>query len=287
MMLKRKATEVRERVAGSAELAAALARDKKFRKRLLSAIAHTETARRRAARRIGIVATAKRLAADEQLRDELRDASANLRQAWSRVEAKRSHRLRTLIVLVGAGAAAASLPPVRRRLAALARTANIGRARRVSVIQEAIEVEVPVSTAYNQWTQFEDFPLFMDGIDDVQQLDDTRLHWVATIGGRTAEWDAKILQQDPDSQISWISQDGKKTRGTVSFEPRGEARTVVRLSMSYHAEGPVETLGSAAGLDQQRVRGDLERFKTFIESRGQESGEWRGKVSAGKRKSQG
>jgi uncharacterized membrane protein len=286
-MLQRKATEVKERVGGGAELAAALARDKKFRKRLLSAIAHTETARRRAAQRIGLVATAKRLAADEQLRDALREASANLRKAWSRVEKKRRHRLRNaLLVLAGAGAVA-SVPQSRRWLARLLRTANIGEGTKARVIQEAIEVDVPVSTAYNQWTQFEDFPLFMEGIDHVQQLDDTRLHWVATIGGRTAEWDAKILEQEPDSQISWISEDGKKTRGTVSFEPRGEDRTLVRLSMSYQAEGPVETVGSAAGLDQQRVRADLERYKTFIESRGQESGAWRGKVSTGKRERQG
>ena len=148
-------------------------------------------------------------------------------------------------------------------------------------IEESIDVEVPVRTAYNQWTQFEDFPLFMEGVDHVQQLDDTRLHWVATVAGKTNEWDAKILEQHPDKQISWISEDGKKTRGTVTFEPVGESKTLIRLSMSYQAEGVAETLGSAAGLDQRRVRGDLERFKELIESRGAESGAWRGEVSAG------
>jgi uncharacterized membrane protein len=142
-------------------------------------------------------------------------------------------------------------------------------------------VNVPVATAYNQWTQFEDFPLFMDGVDHVQQLDDTRLHWVATVGGRTAEWDAKILEQHPDSQISWISEDGKQTRGTVTFEPLGDSRTLVRLSMSYRAEGVTERVGSAAGLDARRIRGDLERFKELIESRGAETGAWRGEISAG------
>jgi uncharacterized membrane protein len=122
----------------------------------------------------------------------------------------------------------------------------------------------------------------MEGVDDVHQRDDTRLHWVATIGGRTAEWDAKILEQHPDKQISWVSEDGKKTRGTVSFEPIGEDKTLIRLSMSYQAEGPIEQLGSAAGLDAKRVRGDLERFKSLIESRGTESGEWRGEIDAGK-----
>jgi uncharacterized membrane protein len=127
----------------------------------------------------------------------------------------------------------------------------------------------------------------MDGVDDVKQLDDTRLHWVATIGGRTAEWDAKILEQHPDRQISWVSEDGKKTRGTVSFEPLADNRALIRLSMSYKAEGPVETLGSAAGLDRQRVRGDLQRFKELIESRGAESGAWRGEVEAGQTETSG
>ena len=101
----------------------------------------------------------------------------------------------------------------------------------------------------------------------------------------TAEWDAKILEQHPDEQISWISEDGKKTRGTVSFEALGESKTLIRLSMSYQAEGPLEQLGSAAGLDAKRVRGDLERFKELIESRGTESGEWRGEIEAGKTES--
>jgi len=139
---------------------------------------------------------------------------------------------------------------------------------------------VPVSTAYNQWTQFEDFPLFMEGVDHVQQLDDTLLHWAATVAGKTNQWNAKIIEQHPDRQISWISEDGKKTRGTVSFEPRGEKKTRVSLSMSYQAD-PFEAVGSAAGLDAHRVRGDLERFKELIESRGTETGAWRGEVTAG------
>jgi uncharacterized membrane protein len=121
----------------------------------------------------------------------------------------------------------------------------------------------------------------MEGIDHVEQLDDTRVHWVATVAGRKAEWDAKILEQHPDRQISWISEDGKKTRGTVSFESLGPSKTRIQLSMSYKAEGPAEMLGSASGLDAKRVRGDLDRFKELIESRGAESGAWRGEVSAG------
>src|SRR5258708_4122423 len=125
----------------------------------------------------------------------------------------------------------------------------------------------------------------MEGVEHVEQLGDTRLHWIANVGGKIVEWDAKILEQHPDKQISWISEDGKKTRGTVSFESLGESKTLIRLSMSYQAEGPLEQLGSAAGLDAKRVSGDLKRFKELIEGRGTESGEWRGEIEAGKTES--
>jgi uncharacterized membrane protein len=281
MLLRRKkTTEVKDSLVSGAELVAALAADKKFRDQLLAAVSHGERARVRAARRVGRLAAARRLVADDELRRELTEAVASLRRAWLQLQAKRSHRLRnTLLVLGGTGAAAVGVLPQSRRW--LARRLPGIPLRRPRVVDEAIEVEVPVQTAYNQWTQFEDFPLFMEGVDHVQQLDDTRLHWVATIGGRTGEWDAKILEQHPDSQISWISEDGKKTRGTVSFEPVTASRTRVRLSMSYQAEGAAELVGSAAGIDARRIRGDLERFKGLIESRGAESGAWRGDVSAG------
>ena len=149
------------------------------------------------------------------------------------------------------------------------------------VIESTIEVDVPVSTAYNQWTQFEEFPRFMAGVEEVRQLDDTRLRWVASVGGRRAEWDAKILEQHPDRQISWISEDGKKNRGTVSFEPLGESRTLVRLSLGYQVDGFVEAVGAAAGLERRRINGDLVRFKELIESRGAETGAWRNDISAG------
>jgi uncharacterized membrane protein len=138
-----------------------------------------------------------------------------------------------------------------------------------------------VSTAYNQWTQFEEFPLFMLGVEHVEQRDDTRLHLVASVGGRTVEWDAKILEQHPERQISWISEDGKKTRGTVTFESLGEKRTLVRLSLGYQADGFVEAVGSAAGFDRRRIEGDLVRFKELIEGRGTETGAWREDISAG------
>ena len=282
MFRRSKAAELREGVASTADLAAALAGDKAFRTQAVAALVHAAAARDRAASRVGMRAAAGRLVTDEALRRDLSEMIDNLRAAWARLEKKRSHRVRgRLLVLVGAGAAAAvALPQIRRRLTQ-SLPASISNQWRGRVIEEAIQVDVPVSTAYNQWTQFEEFPLFMLGVEHVEQRDDTRLHWVASVAGRTAEWDARILEQHPDRQISWISEDGKKTRGTVTFEPLGEQRTLIRLSMSYKPEGPAEQVGSAAGLDAARIRGDLERFKQLIEGRGAESGAWRGEVSAG------
>ena len=280
MFGRTKTQAVKDHAATSKEFALALSRDKKFRKQLLSAIGHGAKAKRRAAKRVGFLAAATRLANDKQLRRELERMTKNLQHAWTRVEVKqkRSHKLRNTMLVLGGGAAAAGA-------ALKLRGKQSANGTGISTIDESIEVEVPVSTSYNQWTQFEEFPLFMEGVDDVQQRDDTRLHWVATIAGHTAEWDAKILEQHPDKQISWISEDGKKTRGTVSFEPIGEGKTLIRLSMSYQAEGAIEQIGSAAGLDAARVRGDLKRFKDLIESRGTESGEWRGEIDAGKTES--
>ena len=269
--------------ASATALAADLVKDKKFRKELISAIGHGAVARRRAARRIGFLAAVGRISADPKLRREVLGMVKNLENAWSRVtRKKRSHRLRNLVIVAGAGgaAAAAALPGSRRAVIGLVRGRGGASPRTITA---SIEVGVPISTAYNQWTQFEDFPLFMDGVDHVQQLDDTRLHWVATVAGKRAEWDAKILDQQPDREISWISEDGKQTRGTVTFEPQGDARTLIRLSMSYQVEGFDEAVGSAAGLDQRRVHGDLERFKELIEGRGRETGAWRGEIAAGEK----
>jgi uncharacterized membrane protein len=280
-----KTQALRDSAVSATELAASLARDKKFRKELLSGISHGVIARRRTARRLGFIAAATRIAADLELKNELSKMTRNLERAWGRVEKKRSHKLRNTLIVAGLGAAAAAASQ-RRHLSGMvggsSKTVVGGSTTRT--IDESIEVNVPVSTAYNQWTQFEDFPLFMEGVDHVQQLDDTLLHWAATVAGKTNEWNAKILEQHPDRQISWISEDGKKTRGTVTFEPVAENKTRVRLSMSYQAD-PLEAIGSAAGLDARRVRGDLERFKELIEGRGSETGAWRGEVSAGQKES--
>ena len=121
----------------------------------------------------------------------------------------------------------------------------------------------------------------MEGVDEVRQLDDTLLHWSATVAGRRADWYAKIVEQEPDRRITWESTDGRRTRGTVTFSPVGPQQTRIELSMSYIAEGPLEHVGSAAGLDARRVRGDLVRFKELIESRGFATGAWRGEIHSG------
>ncbi len=281
MFRRSRTAAVKANAASAKDFASALAKDRKFRKELISAIGHGTIARRRAARKLALMATATRLSTDPKLKREARKMVTSLEKAWSRVERKPSHKLRnSLLVVGGIGGAVAVAMPLRKKLSR--RGAASGMSRRT--IDESIEVNVPVSTAYNQWTQFEDFPLFMEGVDHVQQIDDMRLHWAATVAGKTNQWDAKILEQHPDRQISWISEDGKKTRGTVMFEARGVSKTLIRLSMSYQAESPAEAFGSAAGLDTWRVRGDLERFKELIESRGVESGAWRGEVKAGERK---
>jgi uncharacterized membrane protein len=282
MFGRSKTAALKDNAASASEFASSLAKDKKFRKELMSAISHGTLAQRRAQRKIGLFALATRLGNDPKIRRELKKMANSLDKAWSRVEKKRSHKLRNFLLLLGIGgaAAAATRPEVRNKVTGAVPTG--GTAPRT--IDASLEVHAPLSAVYNQWTQFEDFPLFMEGVDHVQQLDDTRLHWVATVAGKKAEWDAKILEQHPDRQISWVSEDGKKTRGTVSFEPRADKKTLVRLSMSYQAEGPAEQLGSAAGLDSRRVRGDLERFKELIESRGEESGAWRGEIEAGQKK---
>jgi uncharacterized membrane protein len=148
----------------------------------------------------------------------------------------------------------------------------------MSLIEKSIEINVPVRTAYNQWTQFEEFPKFMEGVTQVKQLDDKRLHWKAEIGGKEKEWDAEITEQIPDKRIAWRSRDGAKNAGAVTFHRLSDATSKVMLQMEYDPEGLVEHVGDAAGVVSQRVLGDLERFKKYIESRGQETGAWRGTV---------
>jgi uncharacterized membrane protein len=145
-------------------------------------------------------------------------------------------------------------------------------------IEKSIEVDVPVRTVYNQWTQFEEFPRFMQGVEEVKQIDDKRLRWRAEIGGKVVEWEAEIFEQIPDQRIAWRSITGELNSGMINFEPLGPARTRVCLKINYKPEGALEKLGSAFGVVSQRVERDLERFKEFIESRGRETGAWRGQI---------
>jgi uncharacterized membrane protein len=150
-------------------------------------------------------------------------------------------------------------------------------------IEESIDVNVPVSTAYNQWTQFEEFPKFMDGVESVTQLDDTHLRWVAEIGGKRDEWKAEITEQKPDERVAWRATEGRGNSGVVTFHRLGDNETRVTVQMEHETEGLTEALGSALGADTRRVKGDLKRFKELIESLGVETGAWRGEVERGER----
>jgi uncharacterized membrane protein len=147
----------------------------------------------------------------------------------------------------------------------------------MSTIEKTIDVEVPVRTAYDQWTQFESFPRFMEGVESVTQVDDKHLHWRAEIGGVVREWDAEIVDQTPDQQVTWRSLDGTENRGTVQFRP-AEAGTRVTLRLDYNPHGFVEKVGDVMSFVERRVTGDLARFKEFVETRGTETGGWRGEV---------
>ena len=148
----------------------------------------------------------------------------------------------------------------------------------MATIEESIEVDVPVTTAYNQWTQFEEFPEFMEGVESVQQIDDTHLLWTAEVGGTREEWRAEITEQTPDQRIAWRATEGKTNAGVVTFHRIDDSKTRIMLQMDWEPEGMKESVGSAVGSDSRRVKGDLERFKELIERRGTPTGAWRGEV---------
>jgi uncharacterized membrane protein len=153
----------------------------------------------------------------------------------------------------------------------------------MSTIEQSIEVHVPVHTAYNQWTQFEEFPQFMEGIEEVRQLDDKRLHWRANVGWKEKEWDAVITEQVPDQRIAWKNTTGAQNAGVVTFHRIKDDTTRVMLQLEYDPEGLVENIGDMVGVVSTRVKGDLARFKEFIEARGTETGAWRGTVEQPKK----
>ena len=152
----------------------------------------------------------------------------------------------------------------------------------MSTIEQSIDVNVPVRPVYNQWTQFEEFPKFMEGVEYVKQLDDTRLEWAAEIAGQRREWEAKITEQIPDERVAWASVGGSGHAGVVTFHRIDDNTTRVMLQMEFEPEGLVEKAGDALGVVKSRVKGDLGRFKEFIESRGRETGAWRGEVEQNK-----
>jgi uncharacterized membrane protein len=149
-------------------------------------------------------------------------------------------------------------------------------------LEKSIELNLPVSIVYDQWTQFEDFPKFMEGVKEVRQLDDKRLYWRANIGGKEKEWTAEITEQEPDTKIRWKSTSGARNDGLVTFDKLTDNQTKVSLSIAYDPEGPVENAGDAMGILSRRIEGDLKRFKEFIESRGSETGAWRGEIHGNK-----
>jgi len=149
-----------------------------------------------------------------------------------------------------------------------------------SRIEQSIEVGVPVRVAYDQWTQFEEFPEFMEGVESVQQIDDTHLLWTAEINGQREEWKAEITEQNPDERIAWKAVDGKNNAGVVTFHRLGDDRAKIMVQLDFEPEGVMQKVGSALGSDDRQVKGDLERFKEFVEKRGAETGALRGEVKS-------
>ncbi|HKY15062.1 MAG TPA: SRPBCC family protein [Microthrixaceae bacterium] len=149
----------------------------------------------------------------------------------------------------------------------------------MSSIEQSVEVHVPVRAAYDQWTQFEEFPSFMDGVESVTQVDDRHLHWVAKIGGVEREWDAEITEQHPDERVAWRATSGADNAGVVTFHRLSDDTTKVMLQLDFEPEGFAEQAGDKLGIVERRAVGDLQRFKAFIEERRTETGAWRGDIS--------
>ena len=146
-------------------------------------------------------------------------------------------------------------------------------------VTKSVDVSVPITTAYNQWTQFESFPQFMDGVESIKQTDATHSHWVTKIGGVTREFDTEITEQHPDERVAWKSTDGTTHAGVVTFHRISDNETKVTVQLDWDAEGLLEKVGAAVGIDDHQVKSDLDRFKEFIERQGGETGAWRGDVS--------
>ncbi|MFB7908312.1 SRPBCC family protein [Kitasatospora sp. NPDC056076] len=152
----------------------------------------------------------------------------------------------------------------------------------MSMVQEQIDVDVPLTTAYNQWTQFEDFPRFMEGVEQVTQLDDRHNHWTTKVAGVTREFDTEIVDQLPDQKIAWRTTGGEvQQMGVVTFERLDDQHTTVHLAIDFEPDGVAEKAADVMGMVDRRVKGDLRRFKSFIEDHGAEQGGWRGRIAPG------
>jgi uncharacterized membrane protein len=149
----------------------------------------------------------------------------------------------------------------------------------MSTVEESVEVDVPVQTAYNQWTQFESFPKFMSGVESITQIDDRRNHWITNVAGVRREFDTEITEQHPDERIAWHTVEGDtRHAGVVTFHRLDDQRSKVMIQLDWEPSGVTEKAGSAVGVDDRQVKLDAKRFKQFIESRGTETGAWRGDV---------
>src|SRR5919199_3168720 len=153
------------------------------------------------------------------------------------------------------------------------------RGAAMTQVEKSVEVAVPIETAYGQWTQFEEFPQFMSGVQQVEQLDDRTMRWVAEIAGVRRQWIATVLEQVPNRKVAWAATEGATNAGAVTFQTVGGGRTLVTLSLDYEPEGVVEKVGDALNIVERQATGDLERFKEFIEARGTETGAWRGEIT--------
>lgn len=149
----------------------------------------------------------------------------------------------------------------------------------MTTIEKSVDVQVPVRTAYDQWTRFESFPMFMEGVERVTQLGDSVTHWETSIGGVRREFDARITEQRPDECVAWSTMDGPRHSGAVTFRPTGDRSTRVTLRMEYHPDTLTERAATAMGVVEARIDGDLRRFSTFIEEQGRATGGWRGEVN--------
>jgi uncharacterized membrane protein len=211
-----------------------------------------------------------RLAYDRRAQEELLRLWRALLAVRGRAERARLRRRRRLLIGSAAGVGVTGGAIV-----------ALGRAGRGGVIEESVEVEAPVRAVYDQWTQFEEFPRFMEGIEEVRQLDDAHLRWVASIGGARREWEAEISEQRPDERVAWHSRGGKPNGGVVTFHRLADDRSKVMVQLEFEPQGLRERVGHAVGADERRVRRDLQAFKRLVEADGRQSGGWRGEIDHG------